>query len=287
MESVNNSEFFNSLDYIYILITFISCLFGFLKGFTKDFFSTCAWIGSGFISAFISPFLVDTFKENLTKNILLAKIIAITASYLVVLITLLLLINTLSIKIKNTSLSGVDRALGCLFGFVRGFLIILTMAMIYVFFNMPCNKYEFINNSKITPHLISIANWITPKIMNYSPILNEIKPKYPSSYENNKKRHLSEQLRSNKIIKEKLYDEDDSYTNKVKTYIDNIFSRYLNRDENKDYIENRKKLIRKKARDKNIEFGAMSLMRAKAERKAQKKAKKLQKDILKQLDNKR
>ncbi len=277
---MSNGEFFNSLDYIYIFITLISCIVGFFRGFTKDFLSSCAWFGSGFISAFIAPYLTIYLQEKFIQNPLLAKVISITVAYLVVLITFLLIINTLSVKIKSTMLSSLDRALGCLFGLVRGGIILLTIVIFGIFFEALDNKSDLIKNSKITPPLILITSYLMPKIIDSSSLSDSIKSELKSTMEEKEK---SLQFTKKKAVSKKETEREKkvSYLREARDYINNAFSSYLHRYDNN--LGRQQHLI-KRRKNKDVEFGCMSLMRARAERRMQKKADKLVSDLEKRLD---
>jgi membrane protein required for colicin V production len=136
---------------------------GFTRGFIKDFFSTCAWFGSGFIAVCISPYLIPTIMENI-PNATVARCMAIGIAYLVVLVVLLLIISSISQNIRKGVLSGVDRAIGVLFGLFKGIGILLSFCILLIIFEIPREKYEFIKNSKLSAILFNIAELLTPQM---------------------------------------------------------------------------------------------------------------------------
>ncbi len=163
------SSFFNSLDYLYILLLFISCMMGFFKGFTKDFFSTCSWLGSGFISAIIAPYLSIYIRQNqILTDPLLAKIAATSISFILSLAIIHKIINKISSNIKNSCFSGIDRALGAFYGFVRGLLLLVAICSVVSMFNIVDQKSSLLSKSKLSAPLINLVNTIVPKLTTIS-----------------------------------------------------------------------------------------------------------------------
>lgn len=284
-----SNSFFNSLDYFCILITFISCLVGFFRGFIQDFFSTCSWVGSGFATAFVSPYVAYQFQENGTiSNPALAKIAAISLSFVIVLITLLIVVSTISKMIKGTFLFGLDRALGALYGFVRGFSILVVICVGAIMFNLFNHNSKIVSDSKVVPYVMVVVDYMMPKVMNIPSFKNKLSPK-KSEWE-----FIDEDLNKmerlmNEYIRKKEKDEQISKTSnleKVKKYLDELVSKLFVKDLSSSInwrpLKQRSEITKNK--HNNAEFGCMDLMKARAQRRAQKKAERLKADILKRLD---
>ncbi len=160
-------EFFNSLDYLYIAITFISGAVGFSRGFTKDFLSSCAWFGGAFLAIFIAPYLAPRLAVYIGNPTLL-RCAAILLAYVIVLITLLLTINLISQHVKRTLFVGLDRALGVLFGIFRGIGILVCSCILFLLFGFQQNHYRWIQRSKLSPTLFDFSRSLMPKIVKRS-----------------------------------------------------------------------------------------------------------------------
>lgn len=177
-------EFFNSLDYIYIAITFISGIVGFSRGFTKDFLSSCAWFGGAFLAIFIAPYLAPRVAVYI-GNPTLVRCVAILIAYIIVLITLLLTINLISQHVKRTLFVGLDRALGVLFGILRGIGILVCACILFLLFGFQQHKYRFIQRSKLSPTLFDFSRSLMPRIIKKSfipktPHVSKVIKKKPS-----------------------------------------------------------------------------------------------------------
>ena len=144
-----SSEFFNLLDYIYIGIMLLSAMVGLFRGFSKDFFGTCAWLLSGFLSVFAAPMLYQSVGRYITNDMLLRGTCLIMA-FLMLLAIFLLITSLISSRVKESVFSGVDRAAGALFGLFRGMCIIFAFCAIMVIFEVPQDRFSIVADSKIS-----------------------------------------------------------------------------------------------------------------------------------------
>jgi membrane protein required for colicin V production len=160
---MHSKEFFNSLDYIYIALMFFSTAMGFLRGFIKDFFSSCAWFGSGFGAIFLAPHLTPMVISSI-RNEKIARVVALVLAYLILLIISLLIVGSISQKIRQGVLSGVDKAVGVLFGLFRGIALLICICLVMLSLDIPRNKYEIVRRSKLSPVLFSMAEFLMPQM---------------------------------------------------------------------------------------------------------------------------
>ena len=285
-----SNSFFNSLDYFCILLMLISCLVGFFRGFIRDFFNTCSWVGSGFVTAFVSPYIAHQFQENGTvSNPTLAKIAAIILSFVIVLVTLLITVSAISKIVKGSFFSGLDRAFGALYGFVRGFIILVVLYVGIMMFDLFNHNSKIIADSKIIPHIMVVVDYIMPKTIDVPKLKKKISQK-KSEWE-----FTEEDLRKmDRFVNEYAYKKEKqtqteskiSRLKKIENYLDELVSKIFVKDSSSSTghrsLEQRTKIT--KSKYNNEEFGCMDLMKARAKRRAQKKAERLKKDLLKRLD---
>lgn len=169
-----SNSFFNWLDYSYIGCTFVFCIAGLIRGFTKDFFSTCAWFASGVIAARVYHPIQRIILQNFEISPLFAKAIAIGCAYVLILMILSAIIGFTSRKVKNTEiLSGIDRALGALIGFVRGALVAIAIGFGMLILNVQDSQYECIEQSKLTPYILFIAKDLMPEVSQIAKLSKE------------------------------------------------------------------------------------------------------------------
>src|SRR5688500_1378784 len=114
------------IDLVIIAVIGLSAITGLFRGFVKELIAICVWILALWLaftySSQLQPWLHPYIKDN-TGN-------AIVAFILILLATLLIggIINALfSFILRQSGLSGTDRLLGVVFGFVRGVFIVALM----------------------------------------------------------------------------------------------------------------------------------------------------------------
>ena len=278
-----SNSFFNFLDYFCILLTFASCLIGFFRGFVKDFFGTCSWVGSGFATAFVSPYVAHRLQSNGTiSNPTLAKVAAIILSFTVVLITLLLVVHILSKIVKATFFSSLDRALGSLYGFIRGFVILIMLCVGAIMFNVFNSDWKIISDSKIVPHLMWAVDCMMPNVISIPEFKNQLssqKSRFEFTDEELREmeRFVNEYTRKRKKSEPITAEPNVSRLEELRNYFGKLISNIRNNDSSPS---TRHRMLRKRSgkiknKDDNVEFGCMDLMKARAKRRAQKKAERL------------
>ncbi|MDR0631684.1 MAG: CvpA family protein [Holosporaceae bacterium] len=277
---MSNGEFFNSLDYIYIALMFFSTVAGFIRGFVKDFLSSCAWFGSGFVATLVAPYFIHAIGERI-PNSTIARCVAFGISYLVVLVIFLLIIGAMSRNVKGGILSGIDRAVGVLFGLFRGVGLLVCFCVLMIIFEIPRDKYEMMRDSKLSPILFEIAESLTPKITKFAPIIEKNKTLVVAR---KKKTIIEEALQIIKETKkEKKIAEEDRFAilQRIKDFIAEILAR-------RQIEEPPAKILSVIPQTPQIvngpKYGSMSLIEARARRRYQRKVEKSKREIRKHLD---
>ena len=130
----------NALDIIVIAVVLLSGLFAFARGFVKEALSVCAWIGAGLAALYVLPYVGPIADRYLPKGAVADSVAAVTV-FLVALIILSLVTSSLSRRIKESSLSAVDRTLGLMFGLVRG-LVLVCLAYIALSWALPPDNHR-------------------------------------------------------------------------------------------------------------------------------------------------
>lgn len=125
----------NLLDMIVIGVVLLSGLFAFARGFVKEALSVAAWIGAGFAALYGLPYATPVAERFLPRGAV-AEAAAGLAVFLVALIILSLATSSVARRVKESSLSAVDRTLGLVFGLVRG-LVLVCIAYIALSWALP------------------------------------------------------------------------------------------------------------------------------------------------------
>lgn len=157
------SSFFTLTDYAYIIILLLSCVSGFTRGFTKELLSLCAWFGSAFLAGIISPYSYSFF-ESYIKNKQLVHCISFFVWYIIIVVVALLVSSSISAKIKSTALSGLDCALGMLFGILRVAVLLFSIYGAMMIFNISQDSFKLLRDSKIAAICTSVIRDIMPTL---------------------------------------------------------------------------------------------------------------------------
>ena len=153
MEILN--EFYNSisvLDLIYLIITILSLIKCYIKGFVLSVLAMAKWLLAYVLTLIIFPRIKPYVKDIIDNEYILD--IALGISIFIILIFFILLINKgISKAVKYTGLGNLDTIFGFFFGFVRSYIIaVCIFSAVHVVYNhdkWPINH----NKSYIFPYL--------------------------------------------------------------------------------------------------------------------------------------
>ncbi|MDR3187134.1 MAG: CvpA family protein [Holosporaceae bacterium] len=281
-----NNEFFNALDYTYILLAFVSTMMGFIRGFTRDFFSSCAWFGSGFLSNLLAPRLIPVIRKYVA-NRAVAGGLAWVIVYLAILVCSLLIVGALSRNVKQSIFSGMDRAAGVLFGLFRGIAIAVCFCLALIALKIPKDEYPLVKESKLSSILFAVMGPSAPGTVNDA--IKSIKGK---KIQRRKAKSMAAKVK--KIVEkvppkpeEKVASKEDKASlDKIKDWIAGALAKHhtaISTDGENRYAEEQR--AEPETSEGNAPFGVMSIMEARTRRRAEKRAALLKKEIRRRLDN--
>lgn len=147
----------NVADILIIVIILISVIISLFRGFVRESLSLATWILAFWVGMMFSERLAVLFPQAIHSPLLRISI----AFGLLFLVTLVLggLLNNLAAKlIKRTGLSGTDRALGVLFGVVRGGLLVVLLVLLAGFTALPQEGWW--HHSYLLEHFQRAAMWL-------------------------------------------------------------------------------------------------------------------------------
>jgi uncharacterized membrane protein required for colicin V production len=135
------------LDLFVIVTIFLSAIFGFARGITKEVLSLISWIGAIIISYIGMPVSKVLTSQYIT-NPMLADIASIGAVFILFLIVFSVISHFLSGMVKKSLLGGVDSSLGFAFGVIRGIALIFILEIVFSLFVLRNNYPPFISESR-------------------------------------------------------------------------------------------------------------------------------------------
>lgn len=119
---------FGFIDGFVLFVLLISGLIAFYRGFIKEALGLSSWILAILAGLYGLPILRPIYSYFLKNPIIIDICSGISVSILVLVLCTILL-SRINKRIRESSLSGLDRIFGFIFGIVRGLLIIL---LVYV-----------------------------------------------------------------------------------------------------------------------------------------------------------
>ena len=161
-------EFFNSisvLDLIYLIITILSLIKCYRKGFVLSILAMAKWLFAYIITLIIFPRAKPYVKDIIDNEYILD--ITLGISIFIIVIFLVLLINKgISKAVRYTGLGSLDTIFGFFFGFVRSYVIaVCIFSGIHIVYNhdkWPINH----GKSYVFPYLKKGSNYLIKEFPN-------------------------------------------------------------------------------------------------------------------------
>ena len=122
MDDLNNLPI-NILDIAVIIVLLVSALFAYARGFVHEVLSIAGWVGAVFATFYGFPYLKPYAREWIAIE-LAADLTAGVIIFIISLIFLSYISRSISKMVQGSALNALDRALGFLFGLVRGAIIV-------------------------------------------------------------------------------------------------------------------------------------------------------------------
>jgi membrane protein required for colicin V production len=144
-------------DYAVIGIIGISIVFSFIHGFARELLSLASWIVA-FLVADLYTTELAPIMSGVIANTPLRLLAAFLSVFLVVLVMMSLLAMAVSRLIKGAGLGFADRALGAVFGFVRGVAIVLLAVLLAGLTALP-RQPEW-RHAMMSAPLVTLANLV-------------------------------------------------------------------------------------------------------------------------------
>ena len=162
---VNFFKFVSVIDSIYLVITILSLIKCYKKGFVLSILSMAKWLFAYIITLMIfpsiKPYLKDIIDNEYILDIGLGLIIFIIVIFLVLMIN-----RAISKAIKYTGIGSLDTAFGFFFGFVRAYIICVcifsAVHIVYNYDKWPIN----LDKSFIFPYIEKGSNYLLKEFPN-------------------------------------------------------------------------------------------------------------------------
>ncbi|MGH1470005.1 MAG: CvpA family protein [Cellvibrionaceae bacterium] len=147
----------NWADFAILGILVVSGLISLKRGFVKEALSLAGWVAAFIIAMLFGSSLETLFVDNISSPSI-RKIVAFAILFVSTLIVAGLVNYLIGELVKITGLSGTDRLLGMIFGFIRGVIIIMAMLLLLPAI-VPLDKEMWWQQSVLIPQFLSMEGW--------------------------------------------------------------------------------------------------------------------------------
>ena len=155
----------STIDMLYLIITILSIVKCYKKGFVLSILSMVKWLLAYIITLIIFP-KVKPYLENFIDNEYVLDVVLGIAIFTVVIFLILLINKGISKAVSYTGIGGLDSIFGFFFGFARAYIISLcifsAVHIVYNYDKWPTNT----DKSFIFPYLEKGSNYLLKEFPN-------------------------------------------------------------------------------------------------------------------------
>ena len=153
------------IDTLYVIITIISLVQSYKKGFVLSILSMTKWLLAYVITLILFP-RIKPYLNNIIDNEYVLDITLGISIFIVVIFLVLLINKGISKAVKYTGIGGLDTTFGFFFGFVKAYIVsVCLLSVIHIVYNYekwPIN----INKSYVFPYLKKGSNYLIKEFPN-------------------------------------------------------------------------------------------------------------------------
>ena len=127
-------------DFIVLGVIIISVIVSLMRGFVKEALSLAGWLVSLWIAMTFSSGMAELFGSSISDPTL--RLLAAFVALFVLSLIVGTMINFFASQfVQRAGLTGVDRTIGTVFGFLRGILLVTIIVMLLGLTTLPKEKW--------------------------------------------------------------------------------------------------------------------------------------------------
>ncbi len=161
----------NLIDVAVLLVVAFSGMLGFVRGMVREVFGLAAWVCAGIAAVWFFP-QVQGIARRTIDNPDVADPVAFGAVFLLVLVILSLIARLLGGAVRKSTLGGLDRTLGLVYGLARGGAIIVVAYLVAGAIE-PMDRWpDQVLEARTLPSIYLGAAWVVQRMPeDYRPAL--------------------------------------------------------------------------------------------------------------------
>jgi len=127
-------------DFIVLSVIVLSVIVSLMRGFVKEALSLAGWLLSLWIAMTFSSGMAELFGDSI-KDPTLRLLVAFISLFILSLIVAAIINFFATQFVQRVGLTGVDRTIGAVFGFLRGILLVTIIVMLLGLTTLPKEKW--------------------------------------------------------------------------------------------------------------------------------------------------
>lgn len=169
-----------SVDLIVLGVMFLSGMIAFMRGFVREVLSIGAWVGAAVVSLTCLPLLRPLIEPYVSPE--WTDPVGYVGLFLVSLILLSLIAKSIAHAVRSSSIGGIDRSLGLVFGLARGAALVIAAYIVACMAIPPEHWPPQVLESRSLPYIYTGAAWVARQLpLEYQPVVPPPPPPPPST----------------------------------------------------------------------------------------------------------
>tara|TARA_B100002003_G_C14114307_1_gene535979 strand:- start:347 stop:931 length:585 start_codon:yes stop_codon:yes gene_type:complete len=161
---------FTIVDGVVLAVLALSGILAWSRGLTREALAIAGWIVAAAVALYAAPFLepllqeIPVAGEILAGACTLSKLAAFSVAFAIVLILLSIFTPLFSSAVQESILGPVDKALGFVFGVLRGVLLAAVVFLIYDQVVPPADRLPMVDDSRSVAMISEAAALIAERL---------------------------------------------------------------------------------------------------------------------------
>ena len=161
---------FTIVDGVVLAVLALSGILAWSRGLTREALAIAGWIVAAIVALYAAPYLEPLLQEIpvagpvLVGACTLSKLVSFSVAFAIVLILLSIFTPLFSSAVQESILGPVDKALGFVFGVLRGVVLTAVVYLIYLQVVPPSDRLEVIENARSVQMISEAADLIEKEL---------------------------------------------------------------------------------------------------------------------------